>query len=376
MAPRAVLALALLTAALAGCTGAPQPASLPGEGYQAMGFDGTTWPDLQGAKVTVLGYGAAAYVFGELEGPFRNLTNGTLELVTADDGGDVLQRAIREKGNPTFDVLYGIDNVLLGKALKEGVFEPYCPLLKHRIQPGLRFVPDCAATPVNHGYIAVNVDASSGLQVRTLDDVKANARTFVTQDPRTSTPGLGFLISTVATYGEDDAYDYQDYWRDLLQGGAMVTSGWTEAYAGQFTGGYGKWEEGFAGTKALVTSYTTSPAYEVYYGAEQLNGVVLAPNSTFHQVQTVGIAKGARNLAAAQAFVEFALTEHFQGKAASHEAIYPAAMGVGVAEVFGGKDPAPGTFQPAPTTFRDLDAKVEGWIRGWTDVYERARAGA
>ena len=88
----------------------------------------------------------------------------------------------------------------------------------------------------------------------------------------------------------------------------------------------------------------------------------------------MGIAKGTRNLAAAQAWIEFALTDAFQGTAAKGEAIYPVVGDVGVRDVFQGRDPAPGSFQAAPFTYEQLDASVERWVRAWTDAYERARA--
>lgn len=370
----ALAALLLAALALAGCTGAPQGLGL-GPSYASLGFDGTTWPDLHGAKVRVLAYDAFAYAFGDAEARFENLTNGTVELLTAPDAGGVLERAVREKGDPSFDVLYGIDNVLHAKAVREGVFQPYRPLLAAGIEPAYLFTTGGLTTPVNHGYIGVNVDPRANLTVRTLDDLKAHAGKFVTEDPRTSTPGLGFLLATIATYGEaGPGHDYLDYWGELFRGGVLVTPTWTEAYAARFTGGYGQFEEGAKVDKPLVTSYTTSPAYEVFYGGEVLNHNLLAPKATFHQIQTMGIAKGAENLAAAQAWMEFALTPDFQELAAAKEAIYPVVEGVGVEAVFQGLDPAPGTFEDTGFSAAHLGANVERWLREWTDAYERARA--
>lgn len=366
----------LLMAALAGCVHTSAPGS--GETYRSLGFDGTTWPSLAGQTITVLAYSSFAYAFGEHEKAFENLTGANVVLVTADDAGKVLERAIAERGSPTFDVVYGIDNVLYAKAARSGVFTPYEPLLGSRINASYRLGASWHATAVDHGYIAVNADPRANLTVATLDDVRANAAKFVTQDPRTSSPGLGFLLATVATYGENDDYDYLDYWRDLLAGGAVVVSGWDQAYVNRFSGGYGQFEEGTLKDLPIVTSYTTSPAYEMYYGYATKNGVVLAPNSTFHQIQTAGIASGARNLAAAQAWIEFCLTDAFQSRVAELEAIYPvtdsANATAATAAVYAGRDPAPGSFAAAPFTPEQLDANVERWLKEWTDVYERAQA--
>lgn len=366
----AAMAVALVAAgALAGCTGQPQAATQGS--YAGLGFDGVTWPDLHGEKVTVLAYSAFSYASDDARKAFENMTNGTVEVLFEDDSGKVLERAVREKGDPSFDVVYGVDNVLMSRALREYVFEPYKPLLASRVPAALAFVPNWEATPVNHGYIAVNVDPRANLTVKSLDDVKRHAAQFVTQDPRTSTPGLGFLVATVATYGEPG---YIAYWEDLFRGGALVTADWTTAYADRFSGGYGALEPGAKADKALVTSYTTSPAYEVFYGADHLNTNVLAPKATFHQIQTMAVMKGAKHPVAAQAWIEFALSDAFQGLAAPSEAIYPIAPSVAVADVFQGKDPAPGSFQDAGFTFRQLDAGVERWIKAWVDAHERARS--
>lgn len=346
--------------------------------YRAMGFDGKTWPSLAGVTVTVLAYQSYAYAFAEHEKAFENLTGADVVLLTAADAGAVLERAIAERGSPTFDVVYGIDNVLLGEALQQRIYEPYEPLHGARVNASYRLTAGWPATPVNHGYVAVNVDPRSNLTVDDLDDVRAHASRFVTEDPRTSSPGLGFLVATVATYGENDDYDYLDYWNDLFAGGAVVVADWDQAYVNRFSGGYGQWEEGTQHDLPLVTSYTTSPAYEMYYEYGTRNGVVLAPNATFHQIQLAGIAKGAKHPAAAQAWIEFCLTNDFQGSVARLEAVYPvvddANATAATAEVFAGRDPPPGSFAPAPFTYAELDAGVERWLTAWTDAYERARA--
>lgn len=379
--PDAALPLAILvvsTAVLAGCVQVDP--SLPAQSYRAMGFDGTTWPSLDGTTVTVLAYASYAAAFAEHKKAFENLTRAKVTLVTSPDSGKVLERALAEKGDPTFDVVYGIDNVLLGRAVREGAFQRYEPVLGSRIAAEHRLAPAWEATPVDHGYIGVNVDPRPALAVATLDDVRAHAGEFVTEDPRTSTPGLGFLIATVATYGErsDARYDYVDYWNDLFAGGALVVADWDQAYVDRFSGGYGQFETGTRHDRAIVTSYTTSPAYEMFYGYDQKNGLVLAPNATFHQIQTVAVAAGAKNPAGAQAWIEFCLTDAFQGTVAGLEAIYPVVASANAtaetAKVFGGNDPPPGSFAPAPFPYDELDRNVARWIREWTDAYERASA--
>ena len=373
-----MLATLLLVSLLAGCaTTSHSGDDAATTTYASLGYDGTHWPDLHGEKVVLLDHGAFDAMFGPTKQKFEALTNGTLEHISGQDTGDALNRAIHEKDAPSFDVIYGLDNAYLSQAVRNGALQAYKPLLAGRILPIAQFFdPNTTwwATPADHGYIAVNVDARANLTVNNLFDVRSHAADFVTQDPRTSSPGLGFLLATIATFGEKTPYDWQDYWNDLFAGGVTITPDWTTAYASDFTGGYGQFEDGFAGSKTLVTSYTTSPAYEMFYGYGEQNGLVLAPLSTFHQVETAAIAKNAKHLAAAQAFIEFVLTDGFQDLHAEDNAVYPVVAGINVTQVYNGTDPAPGTFLDAGLTYQELGNNLERWVGEWVALYEAHQA--
>ena len=362
-------------------TTTPTPGARTPGAYEALGFDGDTWPRLDGVTLTILDHGAFG-AFDDAKKAFENLTGATVEHVEADDTGSALNLAVQEKGDPTFDVIYGIDNVLYARAVDAGIFEPYKPLLADRIASEyVFFAPDgddaWHATPVDHGTIAINWDPNhdtmQGVDIQSLDDVKEHAGLFVTPDPRTSTPGLGFLLATIATYPEGAEYDWRDYWNDLFANGVLVTSGWTEAYEQHFSAGYGVYYGG-AADKPIVTSYTSSPAYEHYFERpeNELANVLTAPNSTFRQVQTMGIAKGTPNIAAAQAWIEFTLTDAFQALAAPGNAVYPVVESVSTDDTYGDVDPAPGSFEPAQFDYRELGANLEGWVRAWVDLCEAA----
>jgi thiamine transport system substrate-binding protein len=376
------IALLLLTVPLlAGCAQEPSTGTTT---YAQMGFhgeptgkDASKWPDLTGQTVTILDQGAFDYLYSAAKPLFENLTHAKVEHVPALDAGEALQRATREAGDPSFDVVYGIDNVLMWKAAQADIFLPYKPVHASRITPSLVFFDPAGpwyATPADHGYTAINVDPRSNLTITTLRDLVPNAGRFVTEDPRTSSPGLGFLLATVATFGDKgtSGYDYLAYWDDLFSHGVLVTPGWTEAYAQHYSAGYGSATG--AADKPIVNSYTTSPAYEAYSGTAVVGSVLTAPHSTFHQVETMGVARGTKHLAAAQAWVEFTLTDAYQELQAPQNAVYPVVGGIDVAGVYGHADPAPGSFQDAGFTYAQIGAGVERWVRDWTDLYERRHA--
>ena len=118
-------------------------------------------------------------------------------------------------------------------------------------------------TPVDHGDVCLNVDkgwfaararASGGFD----DLVDPRYRgLLVVENPATSTPGLAFMLATVARFGE---HGWQRYWRRLRANGVLVVDGWEQAYTAQFSGAGGS-----KGNRPIVVSYATSPPAEVMF---------------------------------------------------------------------------------------------------------------
>lgn len=387
------LLICLIIATLAGClqAGEETPDSLADLGFEASGqphaplsADTLDWPNFTGQTLQILDHGAFDFAFGDAAARFNELTGAEVTHFAAADTGSALNTAILEKGRPSYDILYGVDNALLTRAIDEGVFEPYTPQLADRVAAEHRFGPpgEWVATPVDFGFIALNIDSDHGTldggntTLTDLFDVRENADLFVTQDPRTSTPGLGFLLITIDVFGEGTAYDWQDYWNDLFEGGVLVTPDWSSAYERHFPQGYGIYTDGHIGDRPVVTSYTESPAVEVYFesfSAEERAHVLLdhrgAP-ATFKQIQTMGILAGTPDLALAQAWIEFTLTDDFQSLAAPASAVYPVVPAVDHDAVYGDLDPQPGTFGTVDLTWRKIGQGLPGWLADWTDLCE------
>ena len=95
-------------------------------------------------------------------------------------------------------------------------------------------------TPVDHGDLCLNYDkawfASKGVPAPTsMDDLtdKAYEGELVTENPATSTPGLAFMLATIAKYGPDN---WQGYWQKLRANEVSVVDGWEAAYSTSFSG--------------------------------------------------------------------------------------------------------------------------------------------
>ena len=279
-----------------------------------------------------------------------------VKVISVGDAGQVLNRAILEKDNPQADIVLGIDNNMLSRALEEGVLQPYRSPNLEAIPEQLIFDATHAVTPFDYGYFAFVYD-SEVLQdppksLEELADPRFRKRIIV-QDPRTSSPGLGFLLWTIAVYGEQ----YLEYWKRLQPNLLAITDGWDTAY-GMFT----------SGEAPMVLSYTTSPAYHVEYEQTERYRALLFQEGNYLQIEGMGILKGAAHAAAARKFIDFILTGEFQSEIPLTNWMYPVNPDA----------PTPDSFRFAPEPERSLQlpaaeirSNTERWIDAWVKQVSR-----
>ena len=302
---------------------------------------------------------------------FEKANNVTIQFSAGGDGGETLNKALLAKGNPLADVLYGVDNTFMGRALAGDILEPYnSPALKD-IPPELQLDPSHRLLPVDYGYIALNYDkawfAAKGLKVpTTLEELTAPAYKglLVVENPATSSPGLAFLVATIARFGESGASTWKTYWAALRANDALVVNGWEDAYYNDFS------EQG-KGNRPIVVSYATSPAYELYNAPapapkEPPTGNILPEGSSFKQVEFVGILKGAKEPALARAFVDFMLSTTFQSDVPLQMWVYPTNAKASVPDIFTKFAPVPA--RPANLPPAAIDAGRDAWIKAWTSI--------
>ena len=192
-----------------------------------------------------------------------------LDVLFSGDAGSMVNQAILTADRPLADVLYGIDNTFLSRALDAGIFEAYRSPALEAVPNELVLDPEHRVTPIDTADVCLNIDREAfeerGLPVPdTLDDLldPALADQLVVENPATSSPGLAFLLATIATFGEDPETGWQAFWKGLRENGVQVTAGWEEAYYGAFSGGSGE------GERPIVVSYASSPAAEVVFGPD------------------------------------------------------------------------------------------------------------
>ncbi len=310
----------------------------------------------------------------ELVTQFEQTHQVHLSFVPSGDAGAMLNRAIFTKDSPQADVIYGIDNTFLSRALEEDLFIPYASPLLKSIPEEFQVDDQNRAVPVNYGDVCLNYDKAyfteHSLAVpQSLDDLllpqygkQADGKgLLVVENPATSSPGLAFLLTTVAVYGEDG---YLQYWQSLKDNGVVVANDWNTAYYTNFSGSSGK------GAQPLVVSYASSPAAEVLFAStpvtEAPTASIIAPDTCFRQVEFVGILKSTKHLRLAQEFVDFMLGVDFQEDVPLQMFVYPVNTEAELPEAFALY--AQTAANPVMLDAQDIGANRERWIQAWTEV--------
>ncbi|MFD5320838.1 thiamine ABC transporter substrate binding subunit [Streptomyces sp. NPDC127098] len=304
---------------------------------------------------------------------FTAETGYRVEVLRGGDAGVVVNQAVLSRGNPQGDVLFGVDNTLLSRALDGGVFVPH-------EAAGLAEVPEefqldageHRVTPVDTGDVCVNYDRGYFAEhdltpPETLDDLTdpAYRDLLVVENAATSSPGLGFLLATVDAYGEDG---WQEYWQRLAENGVEVVDGWEQAYYERFSGAGGS-----SGDRPLVVSYASSPPAEVAFGGgeelpdEAPTGV--ATGTCFRQIEFAGLLDGAANPEGGRALLDFLLSDAFQRELPMSMFVNPVREGTELPEVFtryGATVAEPWSVEPAT-----IAEHREDWVDEWTSLVVR-----
>ncbi|MCU1346743.1 MAG: putative transporter substrate binding protein [Acidimicrobiia bacterium] len=282
------------------------------------------------------------------------------------DAGELASQLILTAGKPLGDVAFGIDNTFAQKTLANNVFEPYqSPELEH-LAPELRnLIPGHELSPIDVGDVCVNADAkwfkAHNLAVpSTLDDLTdpRYKGLLVAMDPTTSSPGRAFLFATIARYGADG---WQDYWKKLRTNGVTISSGWQDAYDGEYTA-----SSNGKGKHPLMVSYATSPPAEIVYASEPKPtepASVVMTDSCYRQVEFAGVLRGAKHPEQARRLIDALLSQEFQTDVPLEMFVMPARSGIVLPDLF--------RFAAQPAKPLQLDpvqvnANLDRWLDAWT----------
>ncbi|GAA3815971.1 thiamine ABC transporter substrate-binding protein [Nocardioides panacisoli] len=293
---------------------------------------------------------------------FEDESGYRLEHLPAGDGGELTNKLVLTKDDPLGDVAFGVDNTYGSRAVDAGVFAPYSPELPEGASDyALPGDDQGELTPIDTGAVCVNVDdawfAQHGLQPpASLDDLTdpAYKGLFVTEGASTSSPGLAFLLATIAQYGDG----WQDYWQRLLDNDVKIDKGWEDAFNVDYS--YS------GGDRPIVVSYDSDPAYTVEDGRTSTSALL---DTCFRQVEYAGVLEGAKNPEGAQALVDWLLTPEVQAALPKNMYVFPVDADVPLPESW-----ARFAKQPQQTEQLDpaeIDANRQDWLEQWNDLVTR-----
>lgn len=289
-----------------------------------------------------------------------------LEILATGDAGSMTASAVLAAGAPTADLIFGVDNTLITRAANEGVFAPYVSPELPNIAPEFQSLTENGlVTPIDFGDVCINIDTrwfddNDQTPPSTLATLPEFADRLVVQDPGTSSPGLAFLLATVARLGDQ----WPDYWMKLRDGGVKVAGSWTDAYYTDFTLN--------GGDRPLVVSYATSPAAEVIFAEDPS---ITAPSTTtlvdscYRQVEFAGVLAGSSNPKGAEKVIDWLLSPEVQADIPANMFVYPVRANIELPPVFS-------EFTPVVTSSAELasaviSSELEGILSKWGQVMGR-----
>ncbi len=291
-----------------------------------------------------------------------------VQFIKSGDAGAMLNRAILTKNAPQADLLFGIDNTFLSRALSQDLFLAYESAGLDQVPEEFILDGEHRVTPIDYGDVCINYDKAyfSSKQLplpKSLADLTKPeyAGLLVVENPTTSSPGLAFMLATIAEYGPEG---YMQYWEALKQNGLVIANDWESAYYTHFSGSSGK------GAQPMVVSYATSPAAEVVFAETKLDdsptASLVGENMCFRQIEFAGILKGTTQLELAQAFLDALLSTSYQEDIPLQMFVYPVNQKAALPEEFTKFVQIPakvGSLAPEV-----IDLNREQWLQAWNST--------
>jgi thiamine transport system substrate-binding protein len=270
----------------------------------------------------------------------------TLNWVAVTDGVAMLNRLKLEGSGTEADVVLGLDTNLTAEAKATSLFAP------HEQDASKLALPiawtDDTFLPYDYAHFAVIYDTEklpAAQAYKSLKElVEGNPeQKIILEDPRTSTPGLGFLLWVKSVYGDKAA----EAWGKLKPRILTTTPGWSEAY-GLFT----------KGEAPMVLSYTTSPAYHIIAEKTERYQAMKFAEGHYLQVEVAGLIAGSPEKALAQKFLSFMVGPGFQDAIPENNWMFPAGQ----------------TSAPLAATFDQLVKPDKTFLYSPEEVAEHRRA--
>jgi thiamine transport system substrate-binding protein len=267
----------------------------------------------------------------------------TIKWESSGDAGSLLSRLLLDGSNASADIILGLDQNMAKRAIDSGLFKAYMPKSADNLIKELIVDDKFRLIPFDYSYFAIIYDSETIKNPpKSLEDLTFYKNSLILMDPRTSSPGLGFLGWTIDIYGEG----WASYWQRLMPSILTISGGWDTGYA-LFT----------KGEAPLVLSYTTSPSYHIEVDKTDRYRAAIFEQGHPIQIELAGLLAAAPHKKNAEKFLDFMLSEGFQQAIPFKNWMYPSI-----------KMELPPSFGAKPEKTLHTDAISDAQISEWAAI--------
>ena len=316
-----------------------------------------------GEAVTVRLMAYDGYVMSdELKERIRQEHRIDVQVLSSGDVPAALAAAVLGGGSAGFDVLFGVDTSLMPRA--EAARDTFATTDLGETPRGIRQIADGRFTSIDDSFVCFNYDrtwfATNGIEPpRSVEDLTLPqfASKVVVPDPASSSPGMMALLGRGVVLGDQAA----DWWKRLIDGGALIVGSWSDAYFTNFTAG------GQQGTRPIVLSYASSPPAEVVSSADEsaAPSSEVLEDSCVHQVEYAAVLSGSPVLDQARELIRVMVSGPFQEAQPLSNFVYPARADTQLPPLFA-------RFAPRPIAIAVPDDLVRDRAEQWLEQYRSA----
>jgi thiamine transport system substrate-binding protein len=287
---------------------------------------------------------------------FENEYNCKINYVSFGDSEQSLNRLILEKGSSQADIFVGVNIDDLSKALNNDLFISYKPKSidnipsEYLLDKSYRLIPFDGPDSI---AIIYDSDKIKNPPKSFQDLLKSEyAKKLILEDPRTSGPGMSFLLWTIAVYGQDG---FIDYWKKLNSTIFQIYPGWDAAFTA-FT----------KGEAPMMLSYDTDPAY--FYNQDKTTRykAVIPEEGGWMYLEFAGIVKGTKHEKLAQEYINFMLSENFQKEIPSNQWMFPIVKGTPLPVYY---NYAVKADKYLTIPYQTIADNYESWLKMWIEKF-------
>ena len=315
-------------------------------------------------------------------GAFANhsgISKDDINLVLMSDANQIVTQAALEKDNPVADVLIGVDNVLIHSAKEENLLQKYDSPELVNISSDLidNLDSEKFVLPYDFGIISfyydmnrINSTTNPEITNITLEEIIEYDldKKLIVQDPTLSSTGLGFLLWTIAVYGDPEIgfsgmldQDWRNWW-NVTKDDLRIAPSWGAAFS--------EWYEGEE-NRPIMVSYGTSPAYSACLYDDTSQGAFLShENGTQNgwlQIEGIGLVNNAPHEELAKDFIDWFLSKDLQDNIAENNWMYPANEYAEVSSTFNESaiNPDDVNILNSLISSETIETNLEKWQEDW-----------